>query len=163
MITLKVKLEGAHELKRDFDKAADRILARSTRILEDFAAPLVIEKARQELAGKAKARTGLLAGSLWDSGAKRRGRTAFIRLGWGYFYGQVLEYGPDRNQWEIKAKYAKALRIPLSGAGGGVTGVIYRKRVIHRWNSSMLREHFGPAIDAAWPLIEAKLAEAMKP
>jgi hypothetical protein len=155
-IRVSIKVKGARELKGSFDDAADRILVRSKRVLEDFAAPLIIEKARQELANKSKTKTGLLAGSLWDSGAKRRGNKAYIRLGWGYLYGSVLEFGPNKTMWEIRAKYKKALRIPLR------TGVIYRKRVIHRWNSTMLREHYGPAIDAAWPLIETKLAEAME-
>jgi len=154
LIAISIKTEGAEQLKRAFDAAADRILVRTKRVMEDFAAPLIIEKAREQLANKAKNHTGLLAGSLYHSRA--RGRNAVVKLGWGYPYGSVLEYGPDKTVWEIRAKHAKALRIPLPG------GVIYRRAVVHRWNSTMLREHYGPAIDAAWPMIEVKLAKAME-
>jgi len=105
-----------------------------------------------------------LANSIYFTNPAMAGNTIFSEVKWGRMYGYLVEWGPSKKSWPIRAKYAKALRFtwptaPMGGFTATQTGskggqkvmsltenVFYFKAVKYKWDKSHLRPHVGPAM-----------------
>jgi hypothetical protein len=111
-----------------------------------------------------------LAQSIHATRPTRAGATIFSEVKWGFPYGAILEWGPSKKSWDIKAKYVSALRFgwPNAPQGGftatqvGTKGgqkvmaltenVFYFKRVRHIDRKSHRRVHVKPAMEKQEPI-----------
>ena len=126
---------------------------------------------------------GALASMTWQDNAKVTKTTARVEAGWGgksVAYGYVLERGPfqAKSGWPIAPKGVlvadhgpSPVRGKIRRAGEPILAlrftkgnrVYYRKNVWHKWDQSMLRPHWAPAIEAnrvwfenEWKMLTAK-------
>lgn len=110
-----------------------------------------------------------LANSIYFTNPTMMGNAITSEVKWGRMYGYLVEWGPSKKSWPIRAKYAKALRFtwpnaPQGGFTATQTGskggqkvmsltenVFYFKAIKYRWKKSHLRPHVGPAMNKIEP------------
>lgn len=113
---------------------------------------------------------GGLAQSIMPSRVYKQGSTMHAHVRWGLPYGKILEWGPSKKSWDIKAKHAPVLRFgwpnaPQGGFTATATGskggqrvmtltanVFYFKRVRHVDRPSHRRVHVKPAVEKQEPI-----------
>lgn len=150
---LTVQTTGTNRIQGELDRKLDETLVKQKRVIE-FYADRLANLARQTVYQTTKG-TGSLAQSILAEPATMQGDEIKADVVWGVAHGPLMEYGPDIQQWTIRATYAKALRWIANGS------VHYAKQVLHTWDRSQLRPHMEPAADEIAEPLANDLAETM--
>lgn len=155
MIKANLKLKGMPQVQNNLKSKRRKIRRKIEDMFKNFAAPLVLNQAKNELSRIANKWTGKLARSFWKK-TKRSSNKVILEMGWDYYYGSVLEFGPAKvRTWTIYPRKKKILRFTVGDK------VVFARKVTQHWSDKRLRMHFKPALDKTWSMIENNIAMAM--